>query len=213
MTQATTTPYSTAQAVADPFVRQGYNPSMATLVSAAIAMEYDKGALQSLLREEIDEVSQCQSDGRAQSAGEAAEYLWEKFDMEDTDEDIQAGEAGHVGHVTISATVNGKKTTARFVAEDPVYCDDYGVDFLPVAALAAAIESLSNIEIFGSAKEYLRYLVVECGADFDTKAGAKHDWEGLFRDGEDSDLREAFDNEFDTIYELVSAKVPGLADS
>lgn len=213
MTQATTTPYSAAQAVAEPFVRQGYNPSMARLVSAAIAMEYDKSALQSLLREEIDEVSQCQNDGRAQSAGEAAECLWEKFDMEDTDEDIQAGETGHIGYVTISATVNGKKTAARLVVEDPVYCDDYEVDFLPVAGLAAAIESLSNIEVFGSAKEYLRYIVVECGADFDTKAGTKHDWEGLFRDGEESDLREAFDNEFDTIYELVSAKVPGLADS
>lgn len=158
-------------------------------------------------------MSQCQNSNRAQSAGEAAEYLWEKFGMEDTDEDIQAGETGHVGYVTVSAAVNGKKTAARLVVEDPVYRDNYGVDLLPVAALAAAIESLSNIEVFGSAKEYLRYIVVECGADFDTKAGTKHDWEGLFRDGEDSDLREAFDNEFDTIYELVSAKVPGLADS
>lgn len=213
MTQAATTPYSAAQEASKPFIRQGYNPSMARLVSTAVAMEYDADALRSLLREEVGEVSQCQNDGRAQSAGEAAECLWEKFDMEDTDEDIQAGEAGHVGHVTISATVNGKKTAARLVAEDPVYRDNYEVDSLPVAALAAAIESLSNIEVFGSAKEYLRYLVVECGADFDTKAGTKHDWEGLFRDGEEIDLREAFDNEFDTIYELVSAKVPGLADS
>ena len=213
MTQAVTTPYSTAQEASEPFIRQGYNPSMARLVSTAVAMEYDADALRSLLREEVGEVSQCQNDGRAQSAGEAAECLWEKFDMEDTDEDIQAGETGHIGHVTISATVNGKKTAARLVVEDPVYRDNYEVDLLPVAALAAAIESLSNIEVFGSAKEYLRYIVVECGADFDTKAGAKHDWEGLFRDEKESDLREAFDNEFDTIYELVSAKVPGLADS